>query len=36
MWKEGVRGLAKGNPYGLGERLHRGYGEESYLFLKAI
>ena len=36
MWKKGVGGPIKGNPYSLGERLYKGYKEESYLFLKAI
>ena len=35
MWKEGVRGPTRGNPYSLGERLYRGYREESYPFFKS-
>ena len=29
-------GPVRGDPHGLGERLHRGHGEESCLFLKAM
>ena len=29
-------GPTRGNPYSLGERLYRGYREESYPFLKAM
>ena len=36
MWKEGVGGLIRGNPHCLEERLYKGHGEESCLFLKAM
>ena len=32
----GAGGPTRGNPYYLGERLHRGHREESYSFLKAM
>ena len=35
MWKEGVGGLTRGNPYYLGERLYKGHGVKKLFIFKS-